>query len=115
MSKKPAVRSAPPSAAQSSRPKSSAPVLKLTAKQSKLLADANCAVELLDSTGRKIGYLLHTPEITRFYTPAEFTHLLQRAANPRPGKPLKEILRDAEAKARAILEVRNAGRTRAGV
>ncbi len=106
-----------PAAQRKSAPSqtSRAPVLKLTARQSKVLAESKSAVEILDAAGKRIGYLLHTPEITRFYTPAEFANLLDRAANPRPGKPLKEILREAEATARAIHEVRNGGRARAGV
>jgi len=87
------------------------PSLRLTARQSKVLAEAKSAVEILDAAGKRIGYLLHTPEITRFYTPAEFASLLHRAANPRPGKPLKEVLREAEATARAI----HGSRSRAGV
>jgi hypothetical protein len=110
-----AKKSNPQRSVLSRKERSSAPTLRLTAKQSKLLADANCAVEILDGSGRRIGYLLHTAEITRFYTPAEFANVLHRAANPRPGKPLKEILRDAEATARAMHEVRSVGRSRAGV
>ena len=76
---------------------SEAPVLHLTAAQSELLAEADCAVELRDHLGKTIGYLLHRPEITRFYTPQDIADLQRRAAN-RTGRTLDEIMADIRAR-----------------
>lgn len=76
------------------------PVLSLTQKQSQLLAGANRAVELRDHLGKLIGYLLHNPEITRFYTPQEMATLQQKATS-RTGRTLDEIMADIRARMEA--------------
>ncbi len=76
------------------------PVLTLTQQQSLLLARANRAVEMRDHRGELIGYLLHSPEITRFYTPQEMANLQQKATN-RTGRTLDEIMADIRARMEA--------------
>jgi hypothetical protein len=75
------------------------PVLSLSPEQSQLLS-GNCAVELRDHEGRTIGYLLHTREITRFYTPEELASLQRKAAD-RTGRTLNDIMADIRARTEA--------------
>jgi hypothetical protein len=80
---------------------SSPPVITLTAEQSQVLAAAKSAVEIRDHSGQTIGYLLHCPEITRFYTPAELGELQRLAALRAPGRTLEEIMEAVRARVQA--------------
>jgi hypothetical protein len=84
------------SSAPSKRPH---PVVTLTAKQSETLAGAITAVELRDSSGKTLGYFM--PRGSRYFTAGEMADLSRRASDTRSGRPLAEILRDAEQSAAA--------------
>jgi len=82
--------------------KKSGPIVRLTARQTELLATADQAVELRDHAGTMIGYLVVKPEITRFFSAAEMAELRRRAADKTPGRTLKEIMREVEERMKSL-------------
>ncbi len=65
----------------------SPPVVTLTAEQS-----AAKAIELRDASGALVGVLVRDGGASVYYTAARLAELQRRAANPEPGRPLREFL-----------------------